>query len=223
MAAVVDDCGSNGFHEYAGKLDAKHEGKHVKVNPTQCAPRLTRPPPAAHRPELYSEGLAPLSRFARFVVTVTHTPKYCPQACENTQTARRTHSTHGSAPECAPAEGAPSLSIAVFRLTRASCRTSLPADLPSLLACPWPHWSALDAPHPMRPAVPSRVEAQARAEPSAGAQGPVLNEETTQAGRHGVVTAPDGLGWQSASAGQEILCRNEGAPRQRRRRRRRCL
>ena len=35
MAAVVEDCGSNGFHEYAGKLDAKHEGKHVKVNPTQ--------------------------------------------------------------------------------------------------------------------------------------------------------------------------------------------
>ena len=26
MAAVVDDCGSNWFHEYAGKLDAKHEG-----------------------------------------------------------------------------------------------------------------------------------------------------------------------------------------------------
>ena len=64
MAAVVDDCGFNGFHEYAGKLDAKHEGKHVKVNPTQCAPRLNRPLAAAHRPEPSSEGLAPLSRFA---------------------------------------------------------------------------------------------------------------------------------------------------------------
>ena len=73
MAAVVDDCGSNGFHEYAGKLDAKHEGKHVKVNPTQCAPRLTRPLPAAHRPELSSEGLAPLSCFARFVARNSHT------------------------------------------------------------------------------------------------------------------------------------------------------
>ena len=73
MAAVVDDCGSNGFHEYACILDAKHEGKHVKVNPTQCAPRLTRPLPAAHRPELSSEGLAPLSCFARFVARNSHT------------------------------------------------------------------------------------------------------------------------------------------------------
>ena len=131
MAAVVDDCGSNGFHEYC-ILHAKHEGKHVKVNPTQCAPRLTRPLPAAHRPELSSEGLAPLSRFAPIRRHVTHTPKYCPQACENTQTATRAHSTHGGAPECASAEGAPGLAIANcrFRLTRASCRTSLPADLP---------------------------------------------------------------------------------------------
>ena len=149
MAAVVDVCGSNGFHEYAGKLDAKHEGKHVKVNPTQCAPRLTRPLPAAQRPELSSEGLAPLSRFAPIRRHVTHTPLYCPQACENTQTATRAHSTHGGAPECASAEGAPSLSIAncSFRLTRAFM-PHFPACRPALLARPWPHWSGLDPPHP---------------------------------------------------------------------------
>ena len=178
MVAVVDDCGSNGFHEYACILDAKHEGKHVKVNPTQCAPRLTRPLPAAHRPELSSEGLAPLSRFAPIRRHVTHTPKYCPQAYENTQTARRAHSTHGGAPECASAEGAPiPIANCRFRLTRASCRTSLPAALPLLAR---PSLAALVGSRPsapLRPAVPSRVEAQTRAEPSAGAQGPVLNEE----------------------------------------------
>ena len=114
----------------------------------------------------------------RFVVTVTHTPLHCPQACENTQTARRAHSTHGGAPECASAEGAPiPIANCRFRLTRASCRTSLPAALPLLAR---PSLAALVGSRPsapLRPAVPSRVEAHTRAEPSAGAQGPVLNEE----------------------------------------------
>ena len=195
MAAVVEDCGSNGFHEYAGKLDAKHEGKHVKVNPTQCAPRLTRPLPAAHRPELSSEGLAPLSRFAPFRRHVTHTPLYCPQACENTQTARRAHSTHGGAPECASAEGAPSLSIAV------SVSRELHAALPCLPTClagtPLAALVGSRPSAPLRPAVPSRVEAQTRAEPSAGAQGPVLNEEADECRK---ARAPDDV--DNAGAGR---------------------
>ena len=111
----------------------------------------------------------------RFVVTVTHTPLYCPQACENTQTARRAHSTHGGAPECASAEGAPSLSIAVS--VSRELHTALPC-LPTCLAgTPLAALVGSRPSAPLRPAVPSRVEAQTRAEPSAGAQGPVLNEE----------------------------------------------
>ena len=106
---------------------------------------------------------------------VTHTPKYCPQAYENTQTARRAHSTHGGAPECASAEGAPSLSIAVS--VSRELHTALPC-LPTCLAgTPLAALVGSRPSAPMRLAVPSRVEAQTRAEPSAGAQGPVLNEE----------------------------------------------
>ena len=49
---------------------------------------------------------------------------------------------------------------------------------------------------PLRPAVPSRVEAQTRAEPSAGAQGPVLNEEAGLARP----LAPQGLRWPNPLA-----------------------
>jgi len=71
----------------------------------------------------------------------------------------------------------PAFQLANCRLTRASCRTSLPAALPLLAR---PSFAALVGSRPsapLRPAVPSRVEAHTRAEPSAGAQGPVLNEE----------------------------------------------
>ena len=176
MAAVVEDCGSNGFHEYAGKLDAKHEGKHVKVNPTQCAPRLTRPLPAAHRPELSSEGLAPLSCFARFVARNSHTQVLPAGLREYTNGEKSALNAWRCARMRLGRRCAQPFNCR-FRLTRASCRTSLPAALPLLAR---PSLTALVGSRPsapLRPAVPSRVEAHTRAEPSAGAQGPVLNEE----------------------------------------------
>ena len=129
MAAVVEDCGSNGFHEYAGKLDAKHEGKHVKVNPTQCAPRLTRPLPAAHRPELSSEGLAPLSCFARFVARNSHTQVLPAGLREYTNGEKSALNAWRCARMRLGRRCAQPFNCR-FRLTRASCRTSLPADLP---------------------------------------------------------------------------------------------
>ena len=176
MAAVVDVCGSNGFHEYAGKLDAKHEGKHVKVNPTQCAPRLTRPLPAAQRPELSSEGLAPLSCFARFVACNSHTQVLPAGLREYTNGEKSALNAWRCARMRLGRRCAQPFNCR-FRLTRASCRTSLPAALPLLAR---PSLAALVGSRPsapLRPAVPSRVEAQTRAEPSAGAQGPVLNKE----------------------------------------------
>ena len=134
MAAVVDDCGSNGFHEYAGKLDAKHEGKHVRVNPTQCAPRLTRPLPAAHRPELSSEGLAPLSGFAPIRRhRNSHTPALPAGLREYTNGEKSALNAWRCARMRLGRRCAQPFNCR-FRLTRASCRTSLPADL-----CPcWP-------------------------------------------------------------------------------------
>ena len=177
MAAVVDDCGSNGFHEYACILDAKHEGKHVKVNPTQCAPRLTRPLPAAQRPELSSEGLAPLSRFAPIR---RHRNSNTPALPAGLREYTNGEKSALNAWRCARMRLGRRCAQPFncrFRLTRASCRTSLPAALPLLAR---PSLAALVGSRPsapLRPAVPSRVEAHTRAEPSAGAQGPVLNEE----------------------------------------------
>mmetsp|Transcript_54759 Transcript_54759/g.131247 ORF Transcript_54759/g.131247 Transcript_54759/m.131247 type:complete len:82 (+) Transcript_54759:34-279(+) len=37
MASVVEDCGSNGFHAYAVKLEEEHEAKRVMVNPMQLS------------------------------------------------------------------------------------------------------------------------------------------------------------------------------------------
>ena len=176
MAAVVDDCGSNGFHEYACILDAKHEGKHVKVNPTQCAPRLTRPLPAAHRPELSSEGLAPLSRFAPIRRhRNSHTPALPAGLREYTNGEKSALNAWRCARmrlgrRCAQPFNWPT---AVSR--------ELHAALPCLPTClagtPLAALVGSRPSAPLRPAVPSRVEAQTRAEPSAGAQGPVLNEE----------------------------------------------
>ena len=175
MAAVVEDCGSNGFHEYAGKLDAKHEGKHVKVNPTQCAPRLTRPLPAAHRPELSSEGLAPLSCFARFVACNSHTQALPAGLREYTNGEKSALNAWRCARMRLGRRCAQPFNCR-FRLTR-----ELHAALPCLPTClagtPLAALVGSRPSAPLRPAVPSRVEAQTRAEPSAGAQGPVLNEE----------------------------------------------
>ena len=130
MATVVDDCGSNGFHEYACILDAKHEGKHVKVNPTQCAPRLTRPLPAAQRPELSSEGLAPLSRFAPIRRhRNSHTPVLPAGLREYTNGEKSALNAWRCARMRLGRRCAQPFNCR-FRLTRASCRTSLPADLP---------------------------------------------------------------------------------------------
>ena len=119
MAAVVEDCGSNGFHEYACILDAKHEGKHVKVNPTQCAPRLTRPLPAARRPELSSEGLVPLSQYSVLPAGLREYTNGEKSALNAWRCARMRLGRRCAQPfNCR------------FRLTRASYRTSLPADLP---------------------------------------------------------------------------------------------
>ena len=149
MAAVVDNCGSNGFHEYAGKLDAKHEGKHVKVNPTQCAPRLTRPLPAAQRPELSSEGLAPLSRFAPIR---RHRNSHSPALPAGLREYTNGEKSALNAWRCAR-----------MRLGRRCAQPfnwptavsrELHAALPCLPPCPcWhalalPHWSGLDPPHP---------------------------------------------------------------------------
>ena len=179
MAAVlVDDCGSNGFHEYAGKLDAKHEGKHVKVNPTQCAPRLTRPLPAAHRPELSSEGLAPLSCFARFVARNSHTQVLPAGLREYTNGEKSALNAWRCARmrlgrRCAQ----PFNCLLPFPCVSRELHAALPC-LPTCLAgTPLAALVGSRPSAPLRPAVPSRVEAHTRAEPSAGAQGPVLNKE----------------------------------------------
>ena len=144
MAAVVEDCGSNGFHEYAGKLDAKHEGKHVKVNPTQCAPRLTRPLPAAHRPELSSEGLAPLSRFAPIR---RHRNSHTPALPAGLREYTNGEKSALNAWRCAR--------MRLGRRCAQPCQLPFPSHMlhfpacrPALLARPWPHWSGLDPPHP---------------------------------------------------------------------------
>ena len=70
MASVVEDCGSNGFHAYAVKLEEEHEAKRVMVNPMQCAsPAPPSASPAPASPIL--RRLALLSRFAS-VCAVAH-------------------------------------------------------------------------------------------------------------------------------------------------------
>ena len=146
MAAVVDDCGSNGFHEYC-ILHAKHEGKHVKVNPTQCAPRLTRPLPAAQRPELSSEGLAPLSCFARFVARNSHTQVLPAGLREYTNGEKSALNAWRCARMRLGRRCAHSNCQLPFP-SHESFMPHFPACRPALLARPWPHWSGLDPPHP---------------------------------------------------------------------------
>merc|ERR1712166_622206 len=135
MASVVEDCGSNGFHAYAAKR--------VMVNPMQCAsPAPPSASPAPASPIL--RRLALLSRFASVHRGSSLTPMHCPQALKDTQAARGAHTTHSVAPECASAEGAPSL-------CKCHTVTELCPALPNcLLPCPVRHatpcWHALTRP-----------------------------------------------------------------------------
>ena len=142
MASVVEDCGSNGFHAYAVKLEEEHEAKRVMVNPMQCAsPAPPSASPAPASPIL--RRLALLSRFASVHRGSSLTPMHCPQALKDTQAARGAHTTHSVAPECASAEGAPSL-CKCHTVTRALCCTS---QLPAALLCA-PCDSVLARPYP---------------------------------------------------------------------------
>merc|ERR1712195_323887 len=172
-----EDCGSNGFHAYAVKLEEEHEAKRVMVNPMQCAsPAPPSASPAPASPIL--RRLALLSRFAS-VCAVAHSHPCIALRLSRIHKRREERTQHiVLRPLQMPHRHAsfvlhfPTACCPALRAMRLRAGTPLPAQCICTLAGSQPVATLCSA-------VPSRVEAQARAEPSAGPQGPLLSLRPT--------------------------------------------